>query len=79
MELQSLVISKTISMKRSIALLFVCSMLLVSCSKKEDENGPKLNHIGQKWRIQSLDYNIVDMGLSNPMNWVQTGTAKDAG
>jgi hypothetical protein len=66
-------------MKRLLTLLVVFSFCLFSCSKNEDENGPTLSHVGQKWRIASLDYNIVDMGLSNPMNWVQTGTATNAG
>jgi hypothetical protein len=66
-------------MKRLLSFLLATSLFLFPCSKDKDENGPKLSHVGQKWRIASLDYNIVDMGLSNPMSWVQTGTATNAG
>jgi hypothetical protein len=55
------------------------SAVLISCSKDDDVSPSKLNHVGDKWKITSVDYTIVDQGLSNPANWVQTGTANDAG
>ena len=60
-----------------IALLFISS--LISCSKDEDVAPSKLNHAGEKWKITSVEYTIVDQSLSNPANWVQTGTANNAG
>lgn len=60
-----------------VALLLISSM--ISCSKDDDATPSKLNHKGEKWKIVSVDYNIVDQSLSNPMNWVKTGIAKDAG
>jgi hypothetical protein len=60
-----------------IALMIISS--LFSCSKDEDVSPSKLNHVGEKWKITSVDYTIVDQSLSNPANWVQTGTANNAG
>jgi hypothetical protein len=60
-----------------LALMFISS--LFSCSKDEDVAPSKLNHIGDKWKITSVEYTIVDQSLSNPANWVQTGTATNAG
>jgi hypothetical protein len=53
---------------------------LISCSKDDDAiPGSKLEHVGQKWTITSVNYTIVDQSLSNPANWIQTGTASNAG
>src|SRR5688572_2125092 len=61
-------------------LVLLCiSSILISCSKDEDVSPAKLNHTGEKWKITSVNYTIVDQGLSNPMEWVKTGTASDAG
>ena len=59
------------------ALLSVASIF--SCSKDDDPKASKLDHKGDKWKITSVDYTIVDQSLSNPANWVQTGTATNAG
>lgn len=60
-----------------VALLFISSM--ISCSKDEDVAPSRLNHSGEKWKIVSLDYTIVDQSFSNPMEWVKKGTVNDAG
>ena len=60
-----------------VAVLLISS--LISCSKDDDATPSRLKHNGERWKIVSVDYNIVDQSLSNPMNWVKTGTAKDAG
>ena len=60
-----------------VALLFISS--LVSCSKDEDVAPSRLSHSGEKWKIASVEYTIVDQSFSNPTEWVKTGTATDAG
>jgi len=60
-----------------IAFMLISSLL--SCSKDEDVSPSKLNHVGEKWKITSVNYNIIDQSLSNPANWFKTGTANNAG
>jgi hypothetical protein len=67
-------------MKTSYTLVvFMMISVLISCSKDDDVEPSKLNHTGEKWKITSVDYTIVDQSLTNPANWVQTGTADNAG
>lgn len=56
------------------------ALLFTACAK-DDDAAPqaKLNHVGEKWAISSLEYTIVDQSLSNPANWVKRGTATNAG
>jgi hypothetical protein len=64
----------------NVLFVLICiSSALISCSKDEDASPSKLNHTGEKWKITSVDYTIVDQGLSNPLEWVKTGSANDAG
>jgi hypothetical protein len=62
----------------------LCLALVVfvqACSKDDDpkENEIEVNHVGEKWRISSVEYNIVDQSLTNPSQMVKTGTATNAG
>lgn len=67
-------------MKPVVAVVALFSIsLLASCSKDDEVAPNRIKHVGEKWTITSVDYNIVDQGLSNPANWVQSGTANDAG
>jgi hypothetical protein len=63
----------------SLAFALVAMLTLSSCSKDGDIAPGTLKHTGEKWNITSVDYNIVDVGLSNPANWVNIGTATNAG
>ena len=68
-------------MKTTALLWFTCLTLLLSACSKDDDAEPKakLNHVGQKWVISSLEYTIVDQSLSNPAQWVKSGTTENAG
>jgi hypothetical protein len=71
---------KLFEMKPTSAFIaFMLISSLFSCSKDEDVSPSKLNHVGEKWKITSVEYTIVDQSLSNPANWVKTGTAANAG
>lgn len=62
--------------------IFLCTLICVSffsCSKDDPAPGSKLNHVGDKWIITSVDYTIVDQNLSNPSQWFKNGTATNAG
>lgn len=68
-------------MKTEVFLGFIClSLFLSACSGDDDaEPAAKLNHVGEKWTISSVEYTIVDQSLSNPALWVKSGTASNAG
>lgn len=52
----------------------------MSCSKDDDPSpAHRLKHSGEKWKISSVEFTIVDQSLSNPANWFKMGTANDAG
>ncbi|CAN5473150.1 hypothetical protein BH23BAC1_BH23BAC1_20720 [soil metagenome] len=56
-------------------------MIIVSCSKdpevKPAEN--KINHEGEKWKINSAEYTIIDQSLTNIAQGIKTGTISNAG
>ena len=60
-----------------VVIVLISSM--ISCSKDEDAAPSRLSHNGERWKIVSVDYTIVDQSFSNPMEWVKTGTASDVG
>lgn len=61
---------------------FFLSLLMVvfcfACSKDDPEADKNtVNHVGEKWNISSVDYNIVDQDLTSPA--IKNGTASNAG
>ena len=68
-------------MKTKIFLWIACVSLLLSACSKDDAAAPnaKMNHVGQKWVISSLEFTVVDQSLSNPAQWLKNGTATNAG
>jgi hypothetical protein len=69
-------------MKRNFlaACLLFSALLVISCSKDDDSPGdPKVNHVGEKWNITSVTYNIVDQSFNPVSQSVSDGTATNAG
>jgi hypothetical protein len=68
-------------MKNYLMTLSACTFvaLTISCSEDEPKKQSELDHVGEKWKISSVEYNIVDQNLSNPSQAVKSGTATDAG
>jgi hypothetical protein len=62
---------------RVLGVLLV--LVLFSCKKDNEPQPSRLNHVGERWIISTVDYNIVDQGFSDPTQWVQNGTAQNAG
>lgn len=68
-------------MKTKVLLCFVWVSLVLSACSKDDDAKPKskISHVGQKWVISSVEYNIIDQSFSNPSQWYSSGTATNAG
>jgi len=67
-------------MKTRILIFALVLFTALSCSKEDDPTpAHRLTHAGEKWKISSVQYTIVDQSISNPANWVKTGTASNAG
>ena len=67
-------------MKTRILIFTLIVFGSIACSKSEDPTpAHRLSHTGEKWRISSVEFTIVDQSLTNPAQWVKTGTATDAG
>lgn len=69
-------------MKKHLSFLaiLIFSVCVLGCNKDEEpEPENKINHVGEKWNIVSVDYTLIDQNLSNPGQLVQTGTATNAG
>lgn len=62
----------------STGLTIILGVCLLSCSN-DDPKDPQItiNHIGEKWNITTLEYNLVDQNFTNPK--IKNGTATDAG
>ncbi|MFZ6010591.1 MAG: hypothetical protein ACOYXT_09605 [Bacteroidota bacterium] len=64
--------------KKLWPIAFLFALLIVSCSKDEDAvPASKLNHVGEKWNITSVEYNLIDQSLSGQA--VKFGTKTNAG
>ena len=62
--------------KLNFLLLLGISVLFGACSQDEnDEN--KINHVGEKWNIVSVDYSLIDQSPTNQA--VKSGTLANAG
>jgi outer membrane biogenesis lipoprotein LolB len=69
-------------MNKTLLFLFFClHLILASCSKDSDvkPNKNKINHEGEKWKISSAEYSIIDQNLTNTSQGIKTGTVSDAG
>jgi len=68
-------------MKNYLMTLTACTFvaLTISCSEDEPKKENEINHVGEKWKINSVEYNIIDQNLTNPSQAVKNGTATDAG
>ena len=69
-------------MKRNFlaACLLFGALLTISCSK--DDDGPQdsgVKHVGEKWNITSVEFNIVDQKFNPPSQSFENGTEPDAG
>ncbi len=71
---------KTTANRLAVYFLLGITTLLGSCSKDGDESPkPRLVHTGEKWNIASVEYTIIDQNLSDPSQWIKTGTKTNAG
>lgn len=68
-------------MKKYIGSFLMLSAIILNlaCSKDDPKDENKINHVGEKWNISSVEYNMIDQNLSNPGQSVKTGTASNAG
>lgn len=69
-------------MKKQVSYLFVlCAIILsAACSKDEPkQKEPAINHVGEKWNVSSVEYNMINQSLTNPGQAVKQGTATNAG
>jgi hypothetical protein len=66
---------------KTILSVFLLSFIFISCSKDDDENvvTNRISHVGEKWKITSVEYTIVDQNLTNPAQGATMGTATNAG
>jgi hypothetical protein len=57
---------------------FILFAVMISCSEDDDNKiTDKIKDVGEKWRISSAEYNIVDQTTSSMA--FKTGTKEDAG
>lgn len=68
-------------MKKHFCNIVCIALILLSqaCSKDDDpgNNEVDINHLGEKWTISSVEYNIIDQSLTSAS--VKSGTQADAG
>jgi hypothetical protein len=61
--------------------MLALQLFFISCSKdtevKPHEN--KISHEGEKGKINSAEYSIIDQNLTNPSQGIKTGTVSNAG
>ena len=61
-------------------VLALAALIWTACSKDDPKPKEKeINHVGDKWTINSVSYTLVDQNLSNPGQAVKTGTLANAG
>lgn len=62
----------------STGLIKVIAISLLSCANNDPEDPQiTINHIGEKWNITTLEYNLVDQNFTSPK--IKNGTTTNAG
>ena len=64
--------------KKWIFSLLILSLIIISCSKDEEEKVVnRLNHVGDEWKIASVEYYIIEQSMTGQS--FKQGTAENAG
>ena len=69
-------------MKNSTGIFsaFLVAILVSACFSGEIKSTKKkVTHVGEKWNITSVEYNIVDQKFSSGAQTIKNGTATNAG
>ena len=70
------------NMKNALTLVYQLALVVILFSCNKDDVKPdeiNIEHVGEKWLITSVVYNIVDQNLTNPGQAVKIGTLANAG